>query len=123
MPGSREAYEQAMNAGHNAAWDQEWHLAVAAYGRAIREFPMDPEAHIHLGLGLFEIGRLEDALKIYSRASQLAKSRSRWKKAPMCWKRWDGFAKLPSSMPMSPKSIWGSATSTKPSTTGNGRPA
>lgn len=74
MPGSREAYEQAMNAGHNAAWDQEWHLAVAAYGRAIREFPMDPEAHIHLGLGLFEIGRLEDALKIYSRASQLAKS-------------------------------------------------
>lgn len=74
MPGNREAYEQAMNAGHNAAWDQEWNLAVAAYGRAIREFPDDPEAHIHLGLGLFEIGRLEDALKVYSRASQLARS-------------------------------------------------
>jgi tetratricopeptide (TPR) repeat protein len=72
MPGNREAYEQAMNAGHNAAWDQEWMLAVNAYGRAIQEFPSDPEAHIHLGLGLLELGRLEDALKVYSRASQLA---------------------------------------------------
>ncbi|MBL8133143.1 MAG: tetratricopeptide repeat protein [Anaerolineae bacterium] len=75
MPGNREAYEQAMNAGHNAAWDQEWHLAVAAYGRAIREFPDDPEAHIHLGLGLYEIGRLEDALKVYSRAYQLSQKK------------------------------------------------
>ncbi|MBK8022553.1 MAG: tetratricopeptide repeat protein [Chloroflexi bacterium] len=75
MPGNREAYEQSMNAGHNAAWDQEWHLAVAAYGRAIREFPDDPEAHIHLGLGLYEIGRLEDALKVYSRAYQLSQKK------------------------------------------------
>ena len=72
MPGNREAYEQAMNAGHNAAWDQEWALAVAAYGRAIQEFPDDPEAHIHLGLGLLEIGRLDDALKVYPRAHQRA---------------------------------------------------
>jgi tetratricopeptide (TPR) repeat protein len=72
MAGSKENYEQAMSAGHNAAWDQEWQLAVAAYGRAIREFPNDPDAHIHLGLGLVEIGRLEDALKVYSRAWQLS---------------------------------------------------
>ncbi len=72
MPGNREAYEQAMNAGHNAAWDQEWALAVASYGKAIQEFPEDPEAHIHLGLGLLELGRLEDALKVYTRAHQLA---------------------------------------------------
>jgi len=70
--GNQNSYEQAMNAGHNAAWDQEWQLAVAAYGRAIREFPEDPEAHIHLGLGLAEIGRLEDALKVYSRAYTLS---------------------------------------------------
>ncbi len=61
-----------MNAGHNAAWDQEWGLAVASYGRAIQEFPDDPEAHIHLGWGLLEMGRLEDALKVYARARQLA---------------------------------------------------
>ena len=72
MAGNREAYEQAMNAGHNAAWDQEWGLAVASYGRAIQEFPDDPEAHIHLGWGLLEMGRLEDALKVYTRAHQLA---------------------------------------------------
>lgn len=72
MAGDRTAYEQSMNAGHNAAWDQEWQLAVASYGRAIREFPNDPEAHLHLGLGLLEIGRLEDALKVYTRAAQLS---------------------------------------------------
>jgi len=72
MARNREAYEQAMNAGHNAAWDQDWGMAVASYGRAIQEFPEDPEAHIHLGLGLLEMGRLEDALKVYTRAHQLA---------------------------------------------------
>lgn len=72
MPGNREIYQNAMNAGHNAAWDQEWQGAVASYGRAVQEFPEDPEAHIHLGLGLLELGRLDDALKVYMRAHQLA---------------------------------------------------
>lgn len=72
MPGNRQAYEQAMNAGHSAAWDQDWQVAVTNYGRAIGEYPDDAEAHIHLGLGLLEIGRLEDALKVYTRAHQLA---------------------------------------------------
>lgn len=71
MPGNRQAYDQAMNAGHNAAWDQEWSLAIAAYGQAIQEFPEDSTAHIHLGRALLEIGRLEDALKVYTRANQL----------------------------------------------------
>lgn len=71
MPGNRQAYDQAMNAGHIAAWDQEWQQAIAAYGRAIQEFPEDAEAHLHLGLGLLEIGRLDDALKVYTRARQL----------------------------------------------------
>lgn len=72
MSGNREAYEQAMTAGHNAAWDKEWSLAIAAYGQAVKEFPDDVEAHIHLGLALLEIGRLDDALKVYTRAHQLA---------------------------------------------------
>ncbi|MBZ0294343.1 MAG: tetratricopeptide repeat protein [Anaerolineae bacterium] len=71
MPGNREAYDQAMNAGHNAAWDQEWSTAISAYGRAIREFPEDPDAHIHLGLALLRANRLDDALKVYTRAYQL----------------------------------------------------
>jgi tetratricopeptide (TPR) repeat protein len=72
MPGNRDSYETAMNAGHNAAWDQDWMTAVQNYGRAVQEFPEDPESHIHLGLALLEMGRLEDALKVYGRAHQLA---------------------------------------------------
>jgi tetratricopeptide (TPR) repeat protein len=72
MPGNRELYEQAMNAGHNAAWDQEWVAAISNYGRAIQEFPEDVEAHLALGFGLLEAGRLEDALKVYTRTHQIA---------------------------------------------------
>jgi tetratricopeptide (TPR) repeat protein len=72
MPGNRQNYEQSMNAGHNAAWDQEWPAAIAAYGRAIQEFPEDADAHIHLGLALLKAGRLDDALKVYTRAHQIA---------------------------------------------------
>ena len=61
MAGNRDANEHAMNAGHNAAWDQEWTTAIQSYGRAIQEFPDDPESHIHLGLALLEVGRLPDA--------------------------------------------------------------
>jgi tetratricopeptide (TPR) repeat protein len=71
MPGNRETYEQAMNSGHNAAWEQEWVVAITNYGRAIQEFPEDLEAHLALGFGLLESGRLEDALKVYTRAHQL----------------------------------------------------
>ena len=71
MPGNREIYEQAMNAGHNAAWDQEWVVAISNYGRAIQEFPDDLEAHLALGFGLLEAGRLDDALKVYTRAHQI----------------------------------------------------
>lgn len=72
MPGNRQAYDQAMNAGHNAAWDKEWGVAIAAYGQAVQEFPDDAESHMHLGLALLEAGRLDDSLKVYTRAHQLA---------------------------------------------------
>jgi tetratricopeptide (TPR) repeat protein len=72
MPGDRAAFEQAMNAGHDAAFDQQWPTAVAAYGQAVQQFPNDAEAHIYLGQALIEVGRLDDALKVYTRAHQLA---------------------------------------------------
>ncbi|MBN1679864.1 MAG: tetratricopeptide repeat protein [Anaerolineae bacterium] len=71
MPGNRQIYDQAMNAGHNAAWAQEWEKAIYAYGRAVQEFPEDPAAHNSLGLALLQARRLEDALKVYTRAHQL----------------------------------------------------
>ncbi|WP_119067571.1 tetratricopeptide repeat protein [Aggregatilinea lenta] len=72
MPGNRPLYEQVMNMGHSAAWDQQWDKAIAAYGRAVQEFPDDPAAHNSLGLALLQARRLEDALKVYTRAHQLA---------------------------------------------------
>ncbi|NLF74341.1 MAG: tetratricopeptide repeat protein, partial [Chloroflexi bacterium] len=72
MAGNRQIYEQAMNVGHSAAWDQEWDKAIAAYGRAVQEMPEDPAAHNSLGLALLQARRLDDALKVYTRAHQLA---------------------------------------------------
>lgn len=72
MAGNRESYQNHMETGHNAAWDQNWSLAIKAYTQAIQEMPEDPEAHVHLGLSLFKTGRLDDSLKVYTRAHQLA---------------------------------------------------
>lgn len=72
MVGDRNIYEKAMNAGNSAAWDHEWDRAIGAYGRAVQEFPEDPDAHRSLGLALLQAKRLEEALKVYTRANQLA---------------------------------------------------
>lgn len=72
MTGNREAYQKHMDDGHNAAWDQNWDVAIKCYSRAVHEFPEDPEAHIHLGMSLLKEERLDDALKVFTRAYQLA---------------------------------------------------
>src|SRR5258708_7161850 len=72
MAGNRELYEQAMNDGHGAAWDQEWDKAIGSYARAIQELPEDPAAHNSLGLALLNSKRFDDALKVYNRAHMLA---------------------------------------------------
>lgn len=61
-----------MNMGHGFAWDQTWDKAVAAYARALQEIPEDPESHKYLGLALLQGKRYADALKVYTRAHQLA---------------------------------------------------
>lgn len=72
MPGNRDAYQKHMNAGHDAAWHQNWTAAIKSYTQAVQELKEDPEAHIHLGLALLKAGRLDDALKVYKKAHQLA---------------------------------------------------
>ncbi len=72
MAGNRELFQQHMDSGHNAAWDQDWNTAIKAYSQAVQEFPEDADAHIHLGLSLLKVDRLDDALKVYTRACQLA---------------------------------------------------
>jgi len=72
MPGNEELYQKEMEVGNEAAWDQDWVLAANAYGRALQEFPDDPEAHLSLGFSLLQAERLNEALRVYKRAYQLA---------------------------------------------------
>lgn len=72
MPGDRDAYQQAMNIGAQAAWDQDWDRAIEAYRRAIKEFPEDPAAYVSIGLAHLQAGQLQEALETYTRAHRLA---------------------------------------------------
>jgi tetratricopeptide (TPR) repeat protein len=68
MPGRREVYEKAVRQGNSAAWDQKWPQAIAAYQRALTEFPGDPAAMDHLGLAFMQSGDLDKAHSIYQEA-------------------------------------------------------
>jgi tetratricopeptide (TPR) repeat protein len=69
MPGRREVYEQALRQGTSAAWDQKWEHAIAAYRRALEEFPGDATALEHLGLAYVQNGQLDLALTAYQQAA------------------------------------------------------
>ncbi len=72
MPGNRKVFEQAIQAGANAAWEQNWSAALTAYQRALAEFPRDVGALADLGLAHFRVGQFEAALDTYQRASDLS---------------------------------------------------
>ncbi len=69
MAGNRTIFEQAMNRGHSAAWDQQWDKAIACYRAALTEFPEENTALAALGFALFQSDRLEEALAVYQRAA------------------------------------------------------
>ncbi|MBI5944501.1 MAG: tetratricopeptide repeat protein [Chloroflexi bacterium] len=66
MPGREDIFQKAMNDGHSAAWDREWDNACVAYRRALEEFPDHPKALNSLGLALYQLGKIEEALQVYS---------------------------------------------------------
>lgn len=67
------AYEDLMNIGHAAAWDQDWDRAVQAYSMAVQARPDIPAAYNSLGLSLIQIRppRLQQALQVYQKAHEL----------------------------------------------------
>ena len=69
MAGREEKFQKAMSAGHSAAWDQQWDKAVAAYQKALDEFPQNPKALTSLGLALFELQHYDESLQAYQKAS------------------------------------------------------
>jgi tetratricopeptide (TPR) repeat protein len=72
MSGDQQQYQDAMNQGHSAAWDQDWETASSYYRVAISEFPENLNALTSLALALFELQKYPEALKYYLRASQLS---------------------------------------------------
>jgi len=69
---NREAFKRSMQAAADAAWNQRWDEAVAAYQRALEEIPGDVDALTGLGLAHSGAGQLEAALSAYQQARDLA---------------------------------------------------
>ncbi len=74
MPGNQEAFQNAMNLGHSAAWEQQWDRAVGFYRQALDEMPDQPLALSSLGLALYEMQDYEAALQVYQRSTIVAPS-------------------------------------------------
>jgi tetratricopeptide (TPR) repeat protein len=72
MTGREDVFQQAMNRGHSAAWDQDWEGAASCYREALAEFPDQPQALASLGLALSEMEKYEESLQVYARASEYA---------------------------------------------------
>lgn len=70
MTGREEVFQQAMNRGHSAAWDQDWEQAASFYREALIEFPANPLALASLGLALTELEQYDEALQVYSLATE-----------------------------------------------------
>jgi tetratricopeptide (TPR) repeat protein len=72
LAGDKKAYDKAVRAGLDAAWEGKWQKAVDAYQQALAQIEDDPVVHNHLGLAYLELEAFEEALGAYTRASRLA---------------------------------------------------
>jgi tetratricopeptide (TPR) repeat protein len=68
MSGNEQRFQEVMNQGHSAAWDQQWDQAAAHYLRALEEFPDEPKALTNLGLAYFEMENDVEAIRWYLKA-------------------------------------------------------
>ena len=68
---SQDAFQQAMNQGHSAAWDQNWDKAASFYRQALEVNPDHPQALTNLGLALIELQSYDEALDCYWRAAEI----------------------------------------------------
>jgi len=67
-----QLYQQVMNRGHSAAWDQEWGQAAALYQQALELKPDDPKALSNLALAFLNLQEFEKSLKYYLQAAEVA---------------------------------------------------
>jgi tetratricopeptide (TPR) repeat protein len=81
MVGKRNVFEEAMKRASSYAWDKQWSKAIAAYKRALAEFPDDMTALVSLGMAHLESRQLDEALSAYQKAGQLTPD------DPLAWER------------------------------------
>jgi tetratricopeptide (TPR) repeat protein len=67
-----QEFNKLMEAGASAGWDGRWQDAARAYSDAVKMRPDDPDANNNLALALYNIGDLDNSLRFYQRAHQLA---------------------------------------------------
>ncbi len=72
MDNRENTYQEAMNQGHSAAWDQDWEQAAGYYKQAIEAIPTRVQAINNLGLAYFQLQRYKDAEACYKQAVKLS---------------------------------------------------
>ena len=72
MTGNEDRFQQKMNAGHTAAWDQDWQKAADFYHEAYEIAPDEPSTLLNLGLAYFELGDYDRSLLYYTKASNIS---------------------------------------------------
>ncbi len=65
-------FQDVMNRGHSASWDQMWEQAAQYYREALKISPDHPMALSSLGLTLVEMNRFSEALECYKKASDIS---------------------------------------------------
>ena len=71
MTGDQEKFQNAMNQGHSATWDQMWEQAAEYYRAALEEFTDHPMALNSLGLALMELDQFDEALECYQKTAEI----------------------------------------------------
>lgn len=71
MSANQSLFQSAMNRGHSAAWDRRWDQATQHYRQALEQVPDNPIALSSLGLALYELQELDEALRCYTRVAEI----------------------------------------------------
>lgn len=66
------SFQQALNLGHTAAWDQDWKRAADYYRQAVDLSAEDLTALVSLGLAYLNLGSYEQSLDCYTRAAEIS---------------------------------------------------
>jgi tetratricopeptide (TPR) repeat protein len=72
MRDNKTQFENNMQLGHNAAWEEHWKQAAAFYRRALEIVPDDPSALNSLGLALYQQGEFSQSVEAYQKVTQVA---------------------------------------------------